>query len=371
MGLADTILRLRSPRSVYEQREPASSLRLEPLTGFGSNPGALAARYYVPKDLSAGAALVVVLHGCTQDAEGYDRGSGWSQLADEQGFALLFPQQVRANNANLCFNWFEPGDIRRGVGEVASIAQMVEAMIIAHEVDRDHVFVTGLSAGGAMTSALLAAYPDLFAGGAIIAGLPYAVAGSVPEALAQMRRASALPPSVREASGHNGPWPTISIWHGDADHVVHASNATAILDQWRAVHFVDEATARKEGGDRFTRSVWSDAAGRDVIEYFAISRMGHGTPLSTSGAEGYGTAGAHMLEVGVSSTWRIAQFWGLCRAPARARAAYTAPDDVGLARSRVALNAGKNLGPISGPDIASSGPGRLIEDALRAAALMR
>ncbi|RVD47672.1 PHB depolymerase family esterase, partial [Mesorhizobium sp. M7A.F.Ca.ET.027.03.2.1] len=113
----------------------------------------------MPADLPDGAPLVVVLHGCTQNAAGYDRHSGWSQLADEGGFALLYPEQQRANNPNLCFNWFLPADTARDRGEVFSIRQMIETMVVAHGLDRKQIFVTGLSAGGAMAAAMIATYP--------------------------------------------------------------------------------------------------------------------------------------------------------------------------------------------------------------------
>jgi poly(3-hydroxybutyrate) depolymerase len=95
--------------------------RLSEFQGSFRNPGKLRALCYVPEGLKPGAALVVVLHGCTQNAAGYDQGSGWSRLADRHGFAVLFPEQTRGNNANLCFNWYEPGHSRRGRGEAASI----------------------------------------------------------------------------------------------------------------------------------------------------------------------------------------------------------------------------------------------------------
>ena len=126
---------------------------------------------------------MVVLHGCTQTAAGYELGAGWSTLARRYGFALLMPEQTKANNARLCFNWFEPHDIQRGEGEAASIRAMVEQMARAHGIDRKKIFVTGLSAGGAMSAVMLATYPDVFAGGAMIAGLPYGVANNVRQAL--------------------------------------------------------------------------------------------------------------------------------------------------------------------------------------------
>ncbi len=123
-----------------------------------------------------------MLHGCTQSAAGYDYHAGWSQQADHAGFALLYPEQHHGNNPNLCFNWFRPGDTRRDAGEPLSIRQMMEAMVVAHGLDRDRIFVTGLSAGGAMASVMLATYPEVFAGGAVIAGPAYGCATSVPEA---------------------------------------------------------------------------------------------------------------------------------------------------------------------------------------------
>src|SRR5918998_828227 len=98
-----------------------------------------------------------------QTAAGYDHGAGWSMLADRYGFVLLFPEQRQANNQRLCFNWYQSGDIERGRGEPLSIRQMIERMVRDHNVDPRRVFVTGLSAGGAMTSVMLATYPELFA----------------------------------------------------------------------------------------------------------------------------------------------------------------------------------------------------------------
>ncbi len=211
---------------------PGSRLTLE--TGFGANPGALRMFRYVPGDLEPGAPLLVNLHGCAQTARGYDHGVGWSAMAERHGFALLAPEQSRMNNPNGCFNWFQPEDTVRGRGEVESIHQMIEHLLNTHALDRDRVFITGLSAGGAMASAMLAAYPESFAGGAIIAGLPAGAANSLAEALGAMYRTPLRPQrswgnAVRDASPHQGPWPRISLWHGDADTVVTFSNMDAAV----------------------------------------------------------------------------------------------------------------------------------------------
>src|SRR3954463_16767186 len=136
---------------------------------FGSHPGSLRMFSFVPPNPEPAPALVVVLHGCGQTAAAYDFGAGWSTLAKRYGFALLMPEQQSANNANTCFNWFNPGDVARGRGEAASIRQMVARMVADHKIDPRRIYITGLSAGGAMTSVMLATYPEVFAGGAIIA----------------------------------------------------------------------------------------------------------------------------------------------------------------------------------------------------------
>ncbi|HNI72889.1 MAG TPA: PHB depolymerase family esterase, partial [Accumulibacter sp.] len=151
----------------------AQETRLREVTDFGSNPGELRMLTYLPANLPANAPLVVVLHGCTQSAASYNKGSGWSTLADRYGFALLFPQQQWNNNPLRCFNWFRPEDNDRQKGEALSIRQMVDHLVRTQGLDARQVYVNGTSSGGAMSAVMLATYPEVFAGGAVIAGVPY------------------------------------------------------------------------------------------------------------------------------------------------------------------------------------------------------
>ena len=212
---------------------PAAHSPLVEVNGFGSNPGALKMFAFVPEQLQPAPALVVVLHGCGQTAAGYDVGAGWSTLAKRYGFALLMPEQQASNNANTCFNWFNPQDTGRGRGEACSIRQMIARMVGDHKIDSHRIYVTGLSAGGAMTSVMLATYPDVFAAGAVIAGLPYGVASNVREALNGMMQTTSRPASelgdlVRKATRtlYKGPWPKLSVWHGSADRTVKIGRAS-------------------------------------------------------------------------------------------------------------------------------------------------
>jgi poly(hydroxyalkanoate) depolymerase family esterase len=325
--LGDTVARL-AARQMQRAAGPAPAplqsgndrALLAELTGFGSNPGALKAHCYLPPGLAPGAPLVVVLHGCTQNAAGYDAGSGWSGVAREAGFALLFPEQARENNPNLCFNWFVPGDVTHGSGEMLSIRQMIDAMVEQHGIDRQRIFITGLSAGGAMAMAMLATAPHVFAGGAIIAGLPFASAASMPEAFDRMRGvgvpdAATVAHKARAAAPDDGPWPKLSVWHGSADNIVDHANAGAMAQGWAQLHGLGAATT-VETVNGHERHVWHNPAGAALIESWTISGMGHGTPVTAAGIEACGAPMPFMLEAGVSSTRRIAAFWGLAATPA-------------------------------------------------------
>ena len=364
--LGTTVARLTAMRRAGLATLAQGDGRLSPLTAFGANPGALDAWIYLPDNLPSAAPLVVVLHGCTQNAAVYDEGSGWSALADRHGFALLFPEQRRANNHNLCFNWYAAADARRGKGEAKSIAQMIGHLTATHDLDPARTFVTGLSAGGAMTAVMLAAYPDLFAGGAIIAGLPFASANTLPDALERMRGTGGpsrreLAKLARAAAPDGGRVPALSVWHGTRDHIVAPANAVAIVDQWRDLHGVGDGPGSVDRVDGHRRETWRDGQGRAVIERYDIDGMGHGTPLDTRGSESCGTAGPHMLEANICSTRRIAEGWGL------------AGEVITKSEPRIAVTGGPITRTSPTPLIPSraTGVGAVIEDALRVAGLMR
>jgi poly(hydroxyalkanoate) depolymerase family esterase len=297
-------------------RQPLHSPLVE-VTGFGTNPGNLRMFSYVPENLQPAPALVVVLHGCGQTAAGYDLGAGWSTLAKHYGFALLMPEQQSSNNGQGCFNWFSPEDTTRGSGEACSISQMIARMIADHGIDAHRIYVTGLSAGGAMTSVMLATYPELFAAGALIAGLPFGVATNVREALNGMFQTPARPAGelgdlVRSASDHRGPWPKISVWHGSADRTVNPANADEIVKQWLDVHHLPSAPMSEGTVDGYPRQIWWNADGETLVESYTITNMAHGTPLGMAdNDERYGAQGAFMIEAGISSSYHIANFFGL------------------------------------------------------------
>ena len=337
------------------------------VTNFGSNPGNLRMFKYIPDQLPLSAPLVVVLHGCTQNARTFANQSGWIQLADKMHFALALPEQKQANNQNNCFNWFDAGDTTRDQGEALSIKQMVDKMKSDHEVDGKRIYVTGLSAGGAMTSVMLATYPDVFAGGGIVAGLPYGCAKNLTDALQCMSTGHPLggpiiglpsgllssapsssmvnspvvgvplppgvcqffpqlcPPSVdhtftpsewgdlvRQASSQSGAFPKVSIWHGTSDTTVNPINGTEEMEQWTNVHGIDPTSAVHDTVKGFPHQTFNDTNGDAVIETYSITGMAHGEPVDpgTSGDQ-CGTAGPFVIDADICSSFFIAKFWGL------------------------------------------------------------
>ncbi|MEV0782493.1 PHB depolymerase family esterase [Streptomyces sp. NPDC050423] len=291
---------------------------LQQVTGFGSNPGNLQMYEYTPAGLPANAPLVVALHGCAQTADAYYTNSGWPKFADQWGFDVVFPQTTSANNALSCFGWFDPAEDSRGRGEAASIVQMVEHAKQSRGSDGQRVYVTGLSAGGGMTADLLAAYPDVFAGGSVASGLPAQCATSQAAASGCQTGPQKLTPTqwgdkVRGAHpGYGGPWPRVAIWQGTADYTVYPANATALRDQWTDVWGIGQtpsSTGTLPGNT--TRAVYNDSAGQPAVETYTVSGMGHGLPVGPgSGAEQCGTAAAYFLNT-ICSTYYTGVFWGL------------------------------------------------------------
>lgn len=262
---------------------------------------------------------VVVLHGCTQKAASFDAASGWSDLADAHGFVVLYAEQKPSNNEQTCFSWFQPDDVRRGSGEVASIRAMVGWAVTHLAVDAQRIFICGLSAGGAMANAMLAAYPEVFAGGAIIAGLPYGAARNVSSAFEAMARGRIHDPgvwgdAVRNASDHAGPWPAVAIWHGTNDAVVRSINAGELVKQWTNVHAVGAVRPETDRVGPAARRIWRDEDGGACVREYLLAGMGHGAPVDDPDPPA-----PFFLPTGLSSTHQIAEDFGILRIAGVAR----------------------------------------------------
>jgi poly(hydroxyalkanoate) depolymerase family esterase len=291
---------------------------LEQVTGFGSNPGALTMYRYVPDGLPAGRPVVVALHGCTQNASGYAAGTGWTRLADRWGFSVVLPEQRSANNSGLCFNWFQSADTGRGQGEAASLAQMVDRQLADVSGDASRVYVTGLSAGGGMTAVMMAAYPEKFAAGGVVAGLPYGCAQAAGSPYVCMYVGATQTPRqwgdrVRAARpGYTGPWPVLTVLHGTADYTVRPVNMTDLVEQWTDVHGADPVADATDTVAGHPHQVFRGPGGNTVAETYSLTGMGHGQPVDPgSGPEQCGGAGAYFPDVNLCAAHRLGTAWRL------------------------------------------------------------
>ncbi len=188
-------------------------------------------RLYVPAG-GAGEArpLIVMLHGCTQDADDFATGTQMNALAERHQCLVAYPVQPQQANPSKCWNWFKPADQHRERGEPSLIAGITREIIAAHNVDPARVYIAGMSAGGAMASIMIDAYPELYAAAGVHSGLPARCAHDLPSALAAMKggRRAAKRPLPDMPDSNASPRPLI-VFHGDADATVHVMNGRRIL----------------------------------------------------------------------------------------------------------------------------------------------
>jgi poly(hydroxyalkanoate) depolymerase family esterase len=192
--------------------------------------------------------LVVMLHGCTQDPDDFAAGTGMNALAAAQGVAVLYPAQAQDANPGRCWNWFKHNHQVAGRGEAALIASLAQAVVAAHGLDADRVYIAGLSAGGAMAAQVAAAHPGQFAAVGVHSGLPPGAAQDLNTGLAAMRSGAVTADPL--------PVPVI-VFHGDQDGTVHPRNAERLLDA-----AVRGASASAAGGARTAQAAGVSAAGQ-------------------------------------------------------------------------------------------------------------
>ncbi|UII30893.1 PHB depolymerase family esterase [Fulvivirga ulvae] len=318
-----------------------------PVGSFGTNPGNLSMYLYEPAAVAPNAALVLVLHGCSQNAGSFAMESGWNQLADQHGFYVIYAEQKSSNNSSRCFNWFENGDISRGAGEAASLKSMVDYVKANYTIDGNSVYVTGFSAGGAMTSVMMAAYPDVFSAGVVMSGLPYKVASGSNEAFMAMfgninKSPQQLGNLVRNAfSSFNGNYPRLAVIHGASDYTVYFMNQRELMEQWTNVHGTDQVADLEDAGYEnnalVTRKAYKDQHGNDVVVTYSIDGMGHAIAVDPgSGEKQGGQTGTYASDVDLFSSYIAAQFFEIIdvgevfEAPDNVQAVATSPSEIRL-----------------------------------------
>ena len=233
--------------------------------------GSRSYRLYIPANRPAGPMpLIVMLHGCTQNAEDFAAGPGMNALAEEFGLLIAYPTQPSGANAQKCWNWYRPEDQARDRGEPAVIAGIAQDIQRDHGADRARTYVAGLSAGGAAAAVMAAAYPEVFRAVGVHSGLPAGGARDIPSAFAAMRGGSKGKP-------HQTIVPTI-VFHGRADTTVHSDNGAAVLEQAiQAMPGLRVTTRRgvSAGGRGYSATGHTDSDGRSLAEIWEIDGAGH------------------------------------------------------------------------------------------------
>lgn len=263
----------------------------------GNAAGTRRYRLYVPSTPAAGPRpLVVMLHGCKQDAADFAAGTAMNALAERHGCLVLYPEQARTANGSNCWNWFETRHQAHDAGEPSILADMTREVVREHGADPDRVYVAGLSAGGAMAAILAATHPGLFAAVGVHSGLAAGCAHDLMSGLNAMKGSHGR--KRRHAAPQRVP---AIVFHGDADAVVHPSNGAAVLAQFTAggtLRTVEE-TGTAGAGRSHTRTTALDGDGRAVAEHWVLHGAGHawsgGSPAGSYTDAGGPDASAEML----------------------------------------------------------------------------
>lgn len=240
--------------------------------------------------------LIVMLHGCTQNADDFAAGTRMNALARDAGVLVLYPEQTQHANAHKCWNWFKSQHQRREQGEPALLAALTRQIAGDHAVDASRVYVAGLSAGGAMADILGRSHPDLFAAVGVHSGLPQGAAADLPGALSAMRTG---PTGAASASASTCP---VIVFHGDGDTTVHPANGAAVAQaaqQHQRAPQAQTAQGQAPNGQAYTHTVHRAADGRSMVEHWVLHGQGHawsgGSPAGTYTAPGGVDASAQML----------------------------------------------------------------------------
>ena len=258
----------------------SSFANFQPLINFGDNPGELTASYFQLAKSSS--SIVVLLHGCVQNGEELALQSGFVELAKQHHFTLLIPQQSQNNNVKSCFNWFSDQDSSKDQGEVLSIKNMILALKAQTKIN--HVYIAGLSAGGAMTSALLVHYPQLFSAGAVVAGLPYPCANNLAKAISCMRNGPSqstdeLANLAKESNKSIKAWPKLLVITGNDDLVVSPKNSTSLALQWAKIT-TSELQEEKKSLVNYQERLGVNKRGEQQVKLITIDNIGHGISVN-------------------------------------------------------------------------------------------
>jgi poly(hydroxyalkanoate) depolymerase family esterase len=310
-----------APAAPTAKPRPASFTELS----FRSGNTSHAYRLYTPSNAPAADSardqsnllpLVVLLHGCKQDAADFALGTGMNELAETEKCLVLYPEQSSSANSMRCWNWFEATHQARDSGEPKMLAALIHKVIKTHGADPSRVYIAGLSAGGAMAAIMAGLFPEMFAAVGVHSGLPPGAANNVISAFSAMRSGASKPKSSGGAAANDDSdgivMPTI-VFHGSADQTVNPDNGDQITEaalaalksaglQLKRVEQSEDSPGTSSGRRDTTRTIYSTADGKSFAEHWAI---GSG-PHAWSGGD---AAGSYTDPHGPSASQAMVEFF--------------------------------------------------------------
>ena len=235
--------------------------------------------------------LLVMLHGCGQDANGFAACTRMNRIAQRERFLVLYPEQDRLANAQGCWNWYAT-DNGRAHGEAALILQAISQVCLLQPVDPARVAIAGLSAGASMAALLATRSPARFKAVVMHSGIPPGTAHSTLSALSAMRGRRPTSPLPAAAGATPTRWPPLLVIHGDADGVVSAQNGQAAVQAWATAAGARAGPARRlQRGQRYPMSVTDfKLQGRTVATLAEVHGLAHAW---SGGAPGQPFSDAH------------------------------------------------------------------------------
>lgn len=263
------------------------SQKLIRIKHFGKNKGHLKMYVHVPStmDKTKPLPLVVVLHGCLQCAAKVQVQSGWSKLGDENNFYVLYPQQRFTNNPEKCFKWYKRRHTNKNRGENYSIEQMIEYMKSNYSINAKEVYITGLSAGAAMSVIMMANYPETFNAGAIFAGGAYKSGNGMVTGMMAMlgwrvKSAEKWGNIVRKQNpNYTGEYPRMIIYQGNSDWIVNKRNGVEIMKQWTNLHHIGVQPTETIKGfanvKDIERNAYLDSKNKEAVVFYKVNKLSH------------------------------------------------------------------------------------------------
>ena len=240
--------------------------------------GAMRFRLYRPPGAHHGERmpLMVMLHGCGQDANSFASSTRMNRLAMRERFLVLYPEQDRLTNVNGCWNWFDTDNGRAHV-QAARIMKAIDQVCLLYPVDQERVAISGMSAGASMAALLVTWSPERFKAVVMHSGIPPGAAHSTLSALGAMNNPRVKTPLVGTPGAMQSNWPPLLVIHGDADRVVLPHNGQAAALVWAHAAGARASPERSvQRGKRYAVSVTDfKCSGITAVTLMAVKGLAH------------------------------------------------------------------------------------------------